>query len=138
MIMLGTLAGSSFVRTGGYGGPRHSGSNRKLSARATPSSSSAIADPGELRRAGLAYRRPLGGYALTRCGNRYLRAALPRYKELQAEMRRQIDLWEADEVTKRRRHEALVELVRRAWERDCLTEAEVLASLHAGRRPASS
>jgi hypothetical protein len=91
----------------------------------------AVADLNELKRHGLIRRRLRGGYAPTRHGLRYLRDAILRNDELRAEMGKRIDRWEAGELTKDGRRQALVELIGRGWEWDGALQAEALASLRA-------
>ena len=72
----------------------------------------------DVRSAGLIRRRLLGGYRLTRRGNRYLRDAILRDEDLRAQMSKQTDRWESGAMTKAERREALIELVLLAWTRD--------------------
>jgi hypothetical protein len=52
-----------------------------------------------------------------------------RNEELRREMSRQADRWAEGKMSKTEEREALVALVRLAWEQDVLGEAEALASL---------
>jgi len=87
-----------------------------------------MADLDELRHRGLIRKRRRGGYGPTRHGLRYLRDVILRNEKLRAEMGRQIDLWEAGELTKEDRREALVELIGRGWDWDGAEAAEARAS----------
>ena len=83
----------------------------------------------DVRSAGLIRRRLLGGYRVTREGNRYLRDAILRDEDLGAQMSRQTHGWEAGEMTKEERRTALIELVVLAWTRDRRGAAEAIADL---------
>ena len=88
-----------------------------------------MSDLDELLRAGRIRKRLRGGYTPTRQGRRYLRDVILRDEELRAEMGKQIELFEAGELSEDGRREALVDIIRRAWERDGAGEAEALAVL---------
>ena len=83
----------------------------------------------DVRSAGLIRRRLLGGYRLTRRGNRYLRDAILRDEDLRAQMSKQTDRWESGAMTKAERCEALIDLVVLAWTRAGKGAAEDFADL---------
>jgi hypothetical protein len=83
----------------------------------------------DVRSAGLIRRRLLGGYRLTREGNRYLHDAILRDEDLRAQMSEQTDRWASGAMTKAERREALIELVLLAWPRDRAGAPEDIANL---------
>ena len=81
-------------------------------------------------RAGLIAKRWRGGYRMTAVkGKVYYREALNKYPDLRAQLSKQIDKWEAGEMTEAERREALVELVLRARARDRRDATEALADM---------
>jgi hypothetical protein len=75
-------------------------------------------------------RRLFGGdYRVTLKGNRYLREAILRNDELRDEMSRQIDRWEAGEMTKAERRQSLFTLVMLGWTRDRVEMESALEDL---------
>jgi hypothetical protein len=83
----------------------------------------------DVREAGLVRKRLRGGHSVTLKGTRYLRDACARNEELRREMSKQADIWAEGRMSKTEKREALVALVRLAWEQDVVGEAEALASL---------
>jgi hypothetical protein len=83
----------------------------------------------DVREAGLVRKRLRGGHKVTLKGTRYLRDACSRNEALRREMSKQADRWAEGKMSKAQKREALVALVRLAWEQDVIAEAEASASL---------